>query len=126
MDLLEALARDVGVDFGGADARMAQHFLDDAEVGAVLEQVRREAVPEHVRSNVFIDATTFDALFDVQPKGHAGESGAATGEENSAGGAGFDELWARGAEVTFERGDGGFADRDDAFLVPLANDVDEA
>ncbi len=31
---------DVGVDLGGEDGFVAEHFLDDAEVGAALDVVR--------------------------------------------------------------------------------------
>ena len=43
------LGVDVGVDFGGEDGLVAQHFLDYAEVGAVFDEVRREGMPERVR-----------------------------------------------------------------------------
>jgi hypothetical protein len=35
---------DVGVDLRRGDARVAQHFLDLAEVGAAGKQMRREGV----------------------------------------------------------------------------------
>ena len=35
----------------GREARVAQQFLDRAEIGAVGQQVRREGVPEAVRMN---------------------------------------------------------------------------
>ena len=44
----QPLLVDVGVDLGGRDVGMAEHRLDRAEVGPVLEQVGREAVPQHV------------------------------------------------------------------------------
>ena len=46
---LQALARDVRVDRGGRDVGVAEQQLHDAQVGAVIEQVRRERVAQHVR-----------------------------------------------------------------------------
>ena len=47
---------DVGVDFGGEDGFVTEHFLDDAKVGAVLDEMGRERVPEGVRGNLLVDA----------------------------------------------------------------------
>ena len=37
------------VNLRRADVRVAEQFLDHAQVRAVLEQMRGEAVPQHVR-----------------------------------------------------------------------------
>ena len=84
MDFAEALARDVGVEFGGADARMAEHFLDDAQIGAVFEQVRRKGMAKHVRRDVARDAGVANAGFDAAPHRWRGKFGAAIGEEQCA------------------------------------------
>jgi hypothetical protein len=44
----QVVAGDVGVDLRGGDVGVAEHGLDGAEVGAVLEQVGGEAVAELV------------------------------------------------------------------------------
>ena len=46
MDVFEAVAVDVGVDLGGGEGGVAEEFLDDAEVGAALQ----EGVGEGARS----------------------------------------------------------------------------
>lgn len=48
------LARDthVGVDLGGADISVPQKLLDGAQVGPVIQQVRRKAVAQHVGRDV--------------------------------------------------------------------------
>ena len=56
MDVLQALLVDVGVDLGGGDVGVAEEFLDDAEVGAVLEQVGGEGVAQEVRVDVLVEA----------------------------------------------------------------------
>ena len=40
----EALLIDVGVDLGCRNVGMAQHFLDDAQIGTVTEQMRGKTV----------------------------------------------------------------------------------
>ena len=69
VNLAKAVTGDVGVDFGGADGGVAEEFLDDAQVGAVLEQVGGEAVPEHVGGDVPFHAGVADAVFDALPQG---------------------------------------------------------
>ncbi len=56
MDGFQALLVDVGVDLGRGNIGMAEHFLNDAQVGAVAEQMRSETVPEQMRVNVFLQA----------------------------------------------------------------------
>lgn len=46
---LQTFARDVCVDGGGRNVGMAEQHLHGAQVGAVIEQVRRERVPQGVR-----------------------------------------------------------------------------
>jgi hypothetical protein len=46
----------VRVNLGRADAGVAEQFLNDPEVRAVLEQVRRETVAQHVGRDVARDA----------------------------------------------------------------------
>src|SRR5688500_10559889 len=67
VDVAEAVRRDMRVNFGGVDAGVAKEFLDDSEVGAIFEQVRGEAVAEHVRRNVALDPGEANALLDPQP-----------------------------------------------------------
>ena len=65
VDLGEAARVNVRVDLRRADVRMAEHLLDGADVRAVLEQVRGEAVAEDVRRDAFRrDADGIGALAD--------------------------------------------------------------
>jgi len=45
MHRLEPLLINVRVYLRGRDVGVAEHFLDDAEIGAVAEQVRGKAMP---------------------------------------------------------------------------------
>lgn len=46
---LPGAAVDVGVEFGGEDAFVPEHFLHDAQVCAVFDEVRRKGMPEGMR-----------------------------------------------------------------------------
>ena len=47
--LLQPLARDVRVDRRRRDVGVAEQELHDAQVRAVIQEMRRERVPQHVR-----------------------------------------------------------------------------
>ena len=64
MDGAEAVLVDVGVDLGGGDVGMAEHFLDDSEVGAVVEEVGGEAVAELVGMDFLGEASSGGAFVD--------------------------------------------------------------
>ena len=51
VDVAKASRIDVRVDLGGANVRVAEKFLNRADVSAVLEHVRSEAVPKDVGGN---------------------------------------------------------------------------
>jgi len=46
---LQSFAGDMGIDLRRRDVRMAEQQLHDTQVGAVVEQVRGEGMPEHMR-----------------------------------------------------------------------------
>src|SRR5256885_16129175 len=76
---------DMRINFRRADAGMAEQFLDDPQVCAMLEQMRRETVPQHVRSDVSSNPRAPDPLFDPQPECHRGKGGAAPREKHIPG-----------------------------------------
>src|SRR5688572_18167887 len=49
IDAPKAARVDVAVDLGRREGRVPEELLDDAEVGAALEEMGRERVPEPVR-----------------------------------------------------------------------------
>ena len=65
MDLPQPIPRHVRVNLRRADIRVPEQFLDHSQIGAVLEQVRRETVPQHVRRDVAVDARTRHAILDA-------------------------------------------------------------
>ena len=48
-EALQARALDVGIDSRRRDVGVAQHRLHAAQIGAVVEQVARERMAQHVR-----------------------------------------------------------------------------
>ena len=67
----EVLGGEVGVDFGGDDAAVAEHFLHGTEVGTVLHEFGGEGVAEAVGGNVFGDVGTGGGFFDELVDGDA-------------------------------------------------------
>src|SRR5262249_37302209 len=47
-EALQPLLDDVGVNLRRGNVRVAEQSLDDAQVGAVVQKVAREGVPQHV------------------------------------------------------------------------------
>ena len=52
----EPFLGDVGVDLGRGQAAVAEQLLDAPEVGAAVEEVGGEAVPEGVRAGAGVEA----------------------------------------------------------------------
>ena len=53
---LDIVAVEVGVDFGGDDALVAEHLLNGTQIGATIDEVGGERVAEGVRTDGFGDA----------------------------------------------------------------------
>ena len=102
MHFAQALASDVRVNFRGADAGVAEEFLNHAEVRAVFEEVRGEAVTHHVRRDVAVEARAPHAVRDALPHGDVRECGAASREEDGGRGFGPNQLRARDGEVAVQ------------------------
>src|SRR6058998_695714 len=76
--------RQVRVDLRRRDVDVAEHDLDRAEVGAALEQVARERVPEHVGRDAVAEAGSVRGLPHDRPQGLPREAPAAGVHEQSA------------------------------------------
>ncbi len=126
VDFAQTITGDVGVNFGGADVGMAEEFLDDAEVGTVLQKVGGEAVAQHVGSDVAFDASMFHPMFDPQPECDRCERCAALGQEKGGGRFGGDKFWPTRIEVMLNGGDGFPAQWHNALFVPLPDHVDKS
>lgn len=113
MDLPETFPRDVGVDFGGADAGVAEHGLDGAEVGAVRDEMCGEGMAQDVWRQLAGNAGLLGILADSQPHVLAGHGLAS---------AGWEHPWVVGFDVfepAMQCDGGGVADGDDALFAAL-------
>src|SRR5918998_607999 len=81
--LANALAGQVRVELGGADASMAEQRLDHAQVCSALEQMRREAVTERVRRDALGDAGGLRPALDELPDRLASHARPAPTDEHS-------------------------------------------
>lgn len=121
----EAGGVDMCVDLCGADIGMAEQFLDDAEVGAAAEEVGGEAVTQDVRRDAFEQPAAPAELFDEHPEADALERLAGSRKKQQIAAMVIDPGTTIG-EIMLNRIDRGPADRDNAFLHPLAQHADAA
>ena len=84
VDLLHAGGGDVGVNLGGAEVGVTQQFLDAAEVGAVVEEVGGEAVPEFVRADFKTDGGVSEVFLEEVIDGAHGEAAAEFAQKEGA------------------------------------------
>ena len=59
VNLLEPRLVDVRVNLRGGEARVAEHFLDRAQVRAVAEQMRGEGMAQQVRPDLLFQPGEF-------------------------------------------------------------------
>ena len=52
MNISQPVPGHVSVEFRRADSRMPKHFLDNAQIGTMLQQMGGKTVAEHVRRDV--------------------------------------------------------------------------
>ena len=49
----QSLLIDMGVNLRRRNVGMPEHFLNDAQIGAIAEQVRGKTVPKQMRIDIF-------------------------------------------------------------------------
>ncbi len=114
---------DVGVDLGGEDGFVTEHFLDDAEVRPTFDEVGGEGVAEGVGGNFLVDARGHRLVLDDAEDVDAAEGAAVPVQEQDvlegAGG-----RFRAGRKVVPDGVGGHVPEGDDALLVALADDID--
>ena len=85
MHLPQSLAGHMRINLRGADAGMAEQLLDNAQVRAMFQQVRREAVAQHMRCHRAANARPAHSLLNAQPECYRREWRAAFGKKNARG-----------------------------------------
>ncbi len=125
MHLSEPVAGYVSIDFGRANAGVAEQLLNHPQVGAIFQQMRCETVPEHVRRDVAPNARPPHPSFDPQPERHRREWPAAIVEENSRGGMWFHQFWPAPVNVTLQSRYRHAAQRHYPLFIALADHIDK-
>ena len=85
VNVAQTVSGDVRVNFRRADVRVAQQFLNHPQIRAVLQQMCRKTVPQHVRRDVAFDARALHAILDVFPERVRGEGRSSLCQENCGG-----------------------------------------
>src|SRR5690349_6988864 len=131
VDLSDPLAGHVGVELGRTDTRMSEQFLNDPQVGAALEEMRRERVAERVGADPSVQSRTARRGPDDGERLLPGQPAAPVAEEQRS--APFDRRMAQleeerpaVVEPLTEPVDRDVADRHEPLAVALADDPDEA
>lgn len=81
MGCLEVGDVEVGVDLGGVEAGVAEHFLDDPDVGTGLVHVGGAGMAEEVAGTGFGDSGEFESAAHPGAEVGGGEAGGVAGEE---------------------------------------------
>lgn len=108
------------VDLSCRKIGVSELFLDKAQVGFVVEHMRRAAVAEFVRSDVHRQAGKLEVFFQPQLDGLRRHGAAALGGEN----AGVRIGTADCVDLFFQRAYRDIADGNDAFFVAFAQDAE--
>lgn len=127
-DFSQSALIDVGVDLRGGDIAVPEEHLDDPEIGTAGEEVRGEAMPEHMGVNV-VESGPFRAPADDLPDGDAFEWSTGGGEEKSsfiAAGRFLNECAIEAVAVGINGIEGGLSDGDDALFPAFAGHEDDA
>ena len=131
VDLADPLAGQVRVELGRGDTRMSEQLLDDPQVGAALEQVRRERVAQRVRADAVRETGRRGPPTSPPPRPAAARAGG-RGRRGTPGPPRVGATWCRARRRS--RGAGhparqpverDVADRHEPLLVALADDADE-
>jgi hypothetical protein len=67
MHRFKPLLIDMRVNLSGRNIRMAEHFLNNAQIGAIPQQMCRKTVPEKMRVNVLLRSGVTRMFFHDLP-----------------------------------------------------------
>ncbi len=117
VDVFELFFHHLGVDLGGGDIRVAQHFLDGAEVRAVFQKVGGERVAQGVGSDVLVNLGGLLVVLDHLPEALAGHTLTVDVDEQGLLRGGGDHLAPDQVDVVGHRANGGGVHGDVALLA---------
>ena len=81
VDFAQGVDVDVGVDLGGIDALVAEHFLHVTDVGSAPVHVGGATVSPQMTGAGFVDAAAFEEFFDPVAKVGGADACAVAAEE---------------------------------------------
>ena len=70
MNIPQAVAGDMRVNLGGADTGVPQQLLDHPQICAMLQQMRRKTMTQHVRCDVPFNPRAKHAILNPEPQGY--------------------------------------------------------
>jgi hypothetical protein len=105
---------------------MAEQLLNDAKVSPMFQEVRRKAVPHHVRCDIPGKSRTSNPTFDAQPHGYGGESGASLRQKNVSGRPFVYQGRPTHRQVPLQGGDAGATNRYDPFFVSFTDNANKS
>src|ERR671930_141741 len=114
--LAHVVGRDVRVHLRRLDRGVAEHLLDASQVGAALDEMRGEGVPQGVRRHVLLDADAAGVVADELEHGLPGDAAAAVGQEEHVAALHSPEVLAAALEVRQRCVDCALSHRNDALL----------
>src|SRR4051812_18539812 len=77
VDFFEVFGTDVGVNLGGGNIPVAEHFLDAAQIAPPVQQVGGEGVPEGMWADLLVQRRLPDPFIDDIPRPAVGQTQAA-------------------------------------------------
>jgi hypothetical protein len=126
VDLAPAPVGDVRVALRRAEICVAEHLLHGTEVGATLEEMRRERVPEQVWMDAAgLEAGALGELLQDEERARASERAASRVEKQFRPVAAV-QVRSAECEIAAHRLGGGAAERDEALLSALPEHADDA
>jgi len=111
----------MGVNFGCADTRVAEEFLNDTKISPARQKMGREGVSEKVRIDASIQTCGLGRSFDNSPKMGRSEPAPVVSEKDFSSRFGADKFGASGMEITIQGFLGGRTQKDEALLISFAN-----
>jgi len=119
----EAFGGEMGINLRRDEVRMAEEFLDAAQVSAGVEEVRGVTVAEFVRGQVWVEAGEGEILFQPELQNAGGQRllSAAAPEH----GGGFGRVGRQALPVGLDGFQGRFTDGDESFLFSFAPNADQ-
>ena len=125
--IFEPALVNVSINLRCRDVSVTEHLLDDAKIGAIIQEVRRKTVSQGVGCDVFGDSSMACVLLDEMPNRLATEWTAARGQKHfGAIAAILADQGTRLLKIALYPADRLFADRHDPLLAAFADSPQES